>query len=389
MKILHVTPAFAPAFVYGGPVASVTELCDHLARSGHDMRVLTTDANGSSVLADVSTDREMQRDSGARVRYCHRRLRSATSPRLLRELRRYVSWADVVHLTAVYNFPTIPTLVTARLLDRPVVWSPRGALQRWHAVRRRAGKRVWEQVCRVAASDRVVLHFTSDEESTESRSRLPHLDSVVVPNGVTVPRELCHVPDAAVSRLLYLGRLDPIKGVENLLGACRILHRTWDSPWVLTVAGGGEPSYVDRLRQLIVDYGLQARVTLAGSVEGDRREELFSRSDMVVVPSHRESFAMVVAEGLARAIPVIASQGTPWKRLEEEGCGLWVQNSPEALAEAIGRMARLPLRRMGAAGHAWMQREFSWAAIADRMVEVYGTLARPRVLSARCQVATT
>jgi glycosyltransferase involved in cell wall biosynthesis len=143
------------------------------------------------------------------------------------------------------------------------------------------------------------------------------------------------------------------------------------------------------LRQLIVDYGLQKRVVMAGSVEGDRREDLFSRSDMVIVPSHRESFGMVVTEALARAIAVIASRGTPWKRLEEVGCGLWVQNSPEALAEAIGRMAGLPLRHMGAAGRAWMEREFSWSAIAHRMVDVYGTLARPRALSYRYQAAAT
>jgi len=372
VKILHVTPAFAPAYVYGGPIVSVTELCDHLAESGHDLRVLTTDANGrGKVLDGVRTDSEMRRASGARVRYCHRTLRSATAPRLVGELPGYVSWADVVHLTAVYNFTTIPTLVAARVLGRPVVWSPRGALQRWPGVRRRIEKRAWELVCRMVASDRVILHFTSEEEARESWERLPSCDHVVIPNGVSLPAEAPHVAEPTTLRLLYLGRLDPKKGLENLLSACQILRRASQTPWVLTIAGGGDPSYVARLRQRIVERYLEDRVTMVGAVERDQRERLFSTSDVLVVPSHSENFAMVIAEALAHALPVIASRGTPWKRLAEVGCGLWVENSPEGLAEAIEGMARRDRRHMGVTGRAWMAREFSWSGIASRMLDVY------------------
>jgi glycosyltransferase involved in cell wall biosynthesis len=376
MKILHVTPAFAPAYVYGGPIVSVTELCDRLAESGHDLCVLTTDANGPGrVLAGVRTDAEMLRESGARVRYCHRVMRSATSPRLVRELHRYVSWADVVHLTAVYNFTTIPTLVAARLLGRPVVWSPRGGLQRWPGVRRRMAKRVWELACRAVASDRVILHCTSEEEAYESRVRLPRCGHVVIPNGVTPPAEVRYVPAPATLRLLYLGRLDPKKGVENLLSACQIWHRTSPRPWTLTIAGGGESSYVAQLRQRVFDCGLQDRVTLLGAVAHDELEGLFARSDLLVVPSHSENFAMVIAEALAHAVPVIASRGTPWKRVEEVGCGLWVENSPVGLAGALERMACRDRRHMGAAGRAWIEREFSWSGIARKMLDVYDAAA--------------
>src|SRR5262249_2431113 len=101
----------------------------------------------------------------------------------------------------------------------------------------------------------------------------------------------------------------------------------------------------------------------------------FSRSDMLVVPSHSENFAMVIAEALAHAVPVIASRGTPWKRLADVGCGLWVENTPERLAEAIERMARGDRRHMGVTGQAWMAREFSWSGIARRMLDVYQAAA--------------
>jgi len=51
----------------------------------------------------------------------------SVSPTFLRLLAAYVSWADIVHLTAVYSFPSI----ACKILGKPLVWSPRGMLQRW------------------------------------------------------------------------------------------------------------------------------------------------------------------------------------------------------------------------------------------------------------------
>ena len=117
MKVLHVVPSFHPAYVYGGPIQSSYELCSNLAGLGCEVRVLTTDANGLGQLIDVETAREVSMPEGFRVRYCHRRLRHSISPKLVTLLSSYVGWADIVHLTGVYNFPTFPTVT-----DVPSRW---------------------------------------------------------------------------------------------------------------------------------------------------------------------------------------------------------------------------------------------------------------------------
>jgi glycosyltransferase involved in cell wall biosynthesis len=82
----------------------------------------------------------------------------------------------------------------------------------------------------------------------------------------------------------------------------------------------------------------------------------------------------VVAEALARGVPVIASRGTPWQRLVEMGCGLWVDNSSAELSKALDEAACLPLHEMGKRGREWMGREYSWQTIAEQMVEQYRSL---------------
>jgi glycosyltransferase involved in cell wall biosynthesis len=113
---------------------------------------------------------------------------------------------------------------------------------------------------------------------------------------------------------------------------------------------------------------------MVGAVEGEIKQSLFENTDIVIVPSHTENFGMVIAEALAHGVPVVASKGTPWKRVEEIGCGLWVENDPESLAKAIERMTRMPLREMGERGRKWMQNDFTWDSKAKSMIKLFRSL---------------
>jgi glycosyltransferase involved in cell wall biosynthesis len=176
-------------------------------------------------------------------------------------------------------------------------------------------------------------------------------------------------------RLLYLGRLDPIKGIENLLEACAIVQRGGAVRVHLTIAGDGHTAYVDVLRRRITALELSGVVTMHGWADDDEKERLFTQCDILVAPSYRESFAIVVAEALSHQVPVIASQGTPWRRIDEEGCGMWVTNDSKNLAETIIRASAMPLEEMGRRGREWMVREFDWSRVATRMRMVYRDLA--------------
>ena len=113
---------------------------------------------------------------------------------------------------------------------------------------------------------------------------------------------------------------------------------------------------------------------MIGSVTDQDKRMLFENSDVAVVPSFTENFGMVVAEALAHAVPVIASKGTPWQRLEETGAGLWVDNSPKSLARAIEQMSRMPLREMGENGREWMKKEFTSKTTTKQMRAAYESL---------------
>lgn len=371
MKVAYITPSFYPAHIYGGPTMTNYDLCRYLVRTGCEVRVLTTDADGPDAVLNVETDHEIEMDDGLRVRYCRRLLSRDVSPILLGQLSAYIRWADVVHLAAVYSFPTIPTLLACKAMKKPLVWTPLGTLQRWEGSTRLGLKAAWELVCRAAMPERLILHVSSEDEAKESRERFPGIETVVIPYGVEIPAKMTHPNVSKRLRLLFLGRLDPKKGIENLLSACKLMAGEIGTQWSLTIAGAGDPNYTETIQARIEALELPQQVKMIGEVVGKAKQRLFEDSDLCILPSYTESFCMVVAEALAHGVPVIASKGMPWGQVEEIGCGLWVDNDPNSLAHAIKQMSKMSLCAMGQRGREWIQQKFSWHTTAREMRKCY------------------
>ena len=372
MRILHVSPSFFPAGHYGGPTQSSYGLCNALAKvPGVELRVLTTDSDGPRRIGVKAFPAKLP--EGYDVYYCRRWFGADIAPRMFWRLPQMLRWADVVHLTAVYSPPTIPTLLLCRLLGKPVMWSTRGALQSWRERTRKNLKSAWEKTCDLFCNpNRVMLHVTSEAERVASVERIKHASAVVISNGIEAPptngNQRPRTNDSL--RLLYLGRLHPIKGIENLLQAMA----TMTNGVTLSICGEGEADYQARLKSLAAELDLNKRVTFHGRLDGEAKEKQFAEADLCVVPSFTENFCNVVAESLVRGLPVVASKGTPWGRVTEIDCGLWVDNDAATLASAIRQMQTMPLQEMGERGRRWMQREFSWPNVAEQMIQQYETL---------------
>ncbi|MGZ8158686.1 MAG: glycosyltransferase [Methylobacter sp.] len=380
MNILHITPAYYPATYWGGAIFSVYALNNALAcLPGASLTVLTTDSAGPQLKDRLDQTGPNGLYPNQWVIMTRRVAGACISVKLLQKLPGLVRSADVVHLTAAYSFPTIPTLLICRIFNKPLVWSPRGAIQdayEWKGTKHRKLKRCWEWLCnRLILCDRVMMHTTSERERVATQQRLPRATAMIVPNGVDVPDTLPArdwLPDGRL-RLIYLGRLSPKKGIENLLEAISRLKNTNVS---LTIYGAGDTGYTVKLKALADRLGLLGSVlSFAGHVDGEAKSAAFANADVCVIPSYTENFCMVVAEALAHGVPVVASHGTPWAEVEKRHCGLWVDNSPDSLAQAIAGIGTMELPEMGGRGRKWMKQEFSWNVVAKNMLTLYSKAA--------------
>jgi glycosyltransferase involved in cell wall biosynthesis len=373
MNLLHITPSFYPAIRWGGPIFSTFNLCNALHKINDlNLMVLTTNTTGPDDKNNLDfTEICRYGNSPYDIRYCHRIAHDSISIEFLFWLIGKIHWAEVVHLTAVYSFPTIPTLLLARILKKPVVWSPRGSLQRWEGTTRPRLKYCWETVCKAIVDHKTCcMHVTSRQEEVESKKIFPQFSYRIIKNGVKIPSdaETAHPMASRLLRILYIGRIHPIKGIENLLLG---LSRLTNIDYRLTICGIGKPEYLKKIRLLCKQYGIESKIHFAGHVYGSKKKEVFANSDVCVVPSYTENFGIVVAESLAYGVPVICSKWTPWSDIAKHKCGIWTDNDPVSLANAIRDITSMDLHAMGKRGRQWMVKAFSWTNIADDMYDLY------------------
>jgi len=187
--------------------------------------------------------------------------------------------------------------------------------------------------------------------------------------------------------ILFVGRIDAIKGIDVLI---RAVHRLSCRPkgekgeLGLIIVGGEldvdprrESREMQRLRMLVQDLKLQDRVAFWGSQRQDLLPYFYSAAQALVLPSRYESFGMVTLEAMACGTPVIASRVGGLKYTIEDGrTGLLVpEGNPALLAEGICRVVERPGVRKKLVQAALAEvRQFSWPEIARKVLSVYRSL---------------
>ena len=378
MRVLHVSPYFAPALQYGGPPASVLALCQGLQRAGVDVEVVTTTANGGAPLKPSPPQGEQY--EGVPVRYLAQAFpRRFFGARLGAALVEALGRADLCHIHGVWNMPEWSASRLARAHGVPYVLSPRGMLQpqairrgRW---RKSAAYRLFERGNLRSAA---CLHAASDQEAGALRDLALGVPITVIPNAVDLDaarsashgfRERLGIPaDAFV--VLSLERLHRIKRLDLLADAFAKMRET-DRSAHLVLAGPDEQGLGPGLASQLAAHA--ACVHMPGPVLGPDKWALLREADVTVQCSDSESFGLAVAESLAVGVPVVATRTTPWSALETRGCGLWVDQRADAIAAALCDLARDPARRaaMGARAAAFAGEAFGWDTVAGAMSALY------------------
>ena len=284
--------------------------------------------------------------------------------------------SDVIHSHGLWLGPNMYPYWAVRGTHCTTMISPRGMLGAAAlAFSVRKKKVVWELLQRRAVADAHCLHATSEQELEEVRSFGIDRPVCVISNGIDIPRAAPSVA-AKPFTVLSLGRIHPKKGLVTLVKAWSHTERAFPD-WKLRIVGSDELGHSAELTSLAASLGLK-RITIEAAVTGDAKLMAYHEAALFVLSSLNENFGMTVAEALAAGTPVISTKGAPWSRVEEEGCGWWVDLGVEPLAAALKRAMSYPLDElavMGANGRAWMARDFGWDSVAVQMIAVYEWMA--------------
>jgi len=181
------------------------------------------------------------------------------------------------------------------------------------------------------------------------------------------------------SIILFVGRIEPLKGIDRLLLAMNNLDSGRE--FRLVVVGGDDHSQpeAERLRELSQQLNIQDSVTFAGAVKQEELPVYYSAADVCVIPSYYESFGLVALESLACGTPIVATEVGGIGSIVRQGETGYVlkDGTPLNLADRIGDLlskSDVVVKSNGSI-RASVAR-FSWSNISEAMVDEYGALLR-------------
>lgn len=384
MKILIVVPALGA--VYGGPSKSVVELSQALGRSGADVDIITTNANGNSVV-DEPIGKWIDKDV-YRIRYFpylsvgDYKLSRQMTQWLLLHTKKY----DLVQTNAIFSITNLPAYLACRWCSVPHVVIPRGMLEPWALSYKSWKKKAYYILLEKPALQRAsAIQMLASTEADQIASL--HLKSplLISPNGINRKDfEMLPSPDFFYQTfpetrgkclILFLGRIDPKKGLDFLAQAFGNAKRKFSNAHLMVV-GPDNIGFLPTAKQYFADQNCLDAVTFTGMLTGELKYSALASASYYVAPSYSEGFSMSVLEGMAAGLPCIITTGCNFPEAAQANVAYVSDVNAEAITAALYTCMSDPRAAvaMGQRAREFIFERYTWDKIADNLLDVYQSI---------------
>jgi glycosyltransferase involved in cell wall biosynthesis len=364
MVIYHLCGSIEPNV--GGPAQCIPNLCDALRSRVDKVELIVLRGSG---------EQRVYADHKSFIPSIPKKL--GHSPKMWRWLVESIKKTkpDILHSHSLWSMPSIYPGILSLRFKIPHIVSPHGCLTRYSMANGSHIKSIyWPLIQKPVLKQAAAFHATAESELEDIRRLGFRQPIAIIPNGLEIPPLIKNpATNIHLKTVLYFGRYHPEKGLLNLLQAWSIVSPAYPD-WRLLLVGIDSVGYRAELEKFVFDANIP-NVTFEGPQYGLERFKVYRRGSISILPSPSENFGITVAESLSMGVPVIATTGSPWARLELHQCGWWVDYGVRQFVDVLKQaMIKSPLemQAMGERGRAWIQGpEFSWPEISRRMFEFY------------------
>ncbi|BAU05221.1 glycosyltransferase [Fischerella sp. NIES-3754] len=389
MRVLHVIPSIIK--VRGGTSQVVIDMVKALRQNNVDAEIATTNDNGDSLL-DVPLNRRIEYEQ-VPVWFFSRYSSN------LKDIREYsfswqltvwlwknISQYDLLHVHTIFCYASTIAMAIARQKNIPYIVIPHGLLCEWSLQQKTQRKQIYLKLIEQANLENShAIHFTSLKEQQEFEKLGLNVPSFVLPLGTSLPKLISHAHSHLREYLkvpvnepviLFMSRLHPKKGLDYLIPAlAKLIHHRF----TFVIAGSGSKEYEAEIKSLIITSGIRDRTYFAGFLEGEIKNLFMQGSDLFVLTSHSENFAVVILEALAVGIPVVVTPGVALADIvEQHQLGYVTPLDVDAIASTLEKYLCNPQQAqdMGNSGRQLVSDQYTWKQITLKMQQVYADLAK-------------
>lgn len=398
MKILIFTPYLGCN--YGGTSKVVKELSQIISSFGISVDIITTNANSLGKL-DIPLNVWIE-EKYYRIKYfpCWHRNDLILSTSLANWLINHVGDYHLVHTNTVFAPLVLLVHWVCQLRQIPYIMTPHGMLEPWAMSYKAWKKRLYYTLFEKPALQQAsAIHVLANSEASNIKSLgLPH--PVVVPNGIHC-HEFDTLPDPEIfyqqfpatrnkTLILFLGRIDPKKGLDLLAPAFAKAHNQFPQTH-LVVAGPDSIGFLTTATNYFVQAGCLDAVTFTGILTGSLKHAALAAASLYVAPSYSEGFSMSILEGMASGLPCIITTGCNFPEAATASSAHVVDIDTDAIADALIGCLSHPqqAKAMGDRAREFVFQNYTWEKAAKKMLQVYKAIIEKKPLPEYLRVVET
>jgi glycosyltransferase involved in cell wall biosynthesis len=319
-KILVFIDWYLPGFRAGGPIRSCANLIAHLSDE-FDFFVVTrdTDYMDSHPYSSVKKNEWNELHDGSSVFYISKEnLKITTVRKIIREVN-----PDIIYLNGIYSFYF--TIIPLLLIDKKktkVIVAARGMLAPGAIAIKSLKKKIFLSLSKMSGLfNNVTFHATSEEEKKQIVDIFSKAHVCIAPN---LPRKIYNSRNIKVNKLegeLRLFNIARIAPEKNLLFALEVLKNVKEKVEFDFFGPIYDNHYWEQCKKNIASLSSNIIVRYRGIAEGEQIFQLMKNYHFLFLPSRGENFGHIILEAMSAGLPVIISDQTPWKNLQEKKAG--------------------------------------------------------------------
>ena len=389
MKILQVISYFYPAWPYGGPGKLVYDLSKRLTALNHKVTVLSTDAYSENKrrgnvkipqLKNLNLKIFKNFSNFLAFRFKFFLPLSAYSA-TTKDLKNY----DIIHLHEFFTFYAVTVSYFAHLYKIPYLVSAHGTLDSFHLRHLLFLKRLFM----ILFGNRIIINAdgfiaATPDEIEEYVSLKVHKEKIsYIPNGVDLS-EFADLPPkgsfrkkiklaSTVKLILYLGRINKLKGLNVLLEAFTKLSEKIDCRLVIA---GSDDGYLTEFKADAKRKGCLNSIIFPGILSGREKLEAYTDCDVFMYPSPSEGFSIAVLEAAAAGLPLVITTGCKFPQVAENKAGIIVKPNKNSFFQALLKIltSQRLSKSMGKNARHLVRQNYSIDKMAIKLISCYKNL---------------
>ncbi len=301
------------------------------------------------------------------------------------ESEKLISNSDIIHIHGIWQYPQYIGAKLATKYRKPFIISIHGMLEPWVMNSRNMGllkvlkKNIYLKLITLPLFRKATtIHAVTELEKENLKKYFPNTEIETIPNAVElkeINQYIASIKNIKPRRyILFVGRLHPIKGIELLIKAFKLINL--NNEWKLKIVGPEEDkSYVRFLKSLAEE---DKRIEFVGEVWSKQKFELYKGAWITVVPSYSETIGLVNLESASCYTPTITTYQTGLLRWEDGGNILINPNIYE-LKQALKKVMSWSLEERinrGKIARQFIEKNFSSETVGKMWIKLYSKLIR-------------